>query len=285
MRFKLYRENGALNSPPVFDAFAQGLKRLGHSIVDGGEDVAVIWSVLWNGRMAPNKLVYETCRKNKRPIIIIEVGNLFRNTTWRICLNHINGLGEFGNTVNLDTDRPNKLGISIKPINLNRKQEILIATQHDKSLQWENMPSMTNWTLSMIEKIRQQTDMRINIRPHPRSPMPGIEHEFKNVYRQSPKKLTGTYDDFDIDYNYHCVINHNSGPTIHAALAGTPVISHESSLAFPVSDSIENIIDPTLPDREEWIVKLSHTEWTVDEISKGIPIKRLENLLEKQINT
>ena len=29
MRFKLYREYGALNSPPVFDAVEQGLKQLG----------------------------------------------------------------------------------------------------------------------------------------------------------------------------------------------------------------------------------------------------------------
>ena len=285
MRFRLYRENGALNSPPVFDAFEQGLRRLGHTVVNDGEDVAVIWSVLWNGRMAPNRAVYEDCKRNKKPIIIIEVGNLFRNTTWRICLNHIHGLGEFANDTDLDKSRPEKLGINVNPTNLDRKKEILIATQHNKSLQWEGMPTMADWTLNIIDKIRKHTDMAISIRPHPRSPMPGIEHEFKNVHRQTPKKLTGTYDDFDIDYNYHCVINHNSGPTIHAALAGTPVICHESSLAFPVSDTIENILSPTLPDRNDWIVRLSHTEWTVKEIGLGIPLKRLENIIKTQIKT
>jgi hypothetical protein len=51
--------------------------------------VGVIWSVLWQGRMRPNKTIYESFRKLNKPIIIIEVGNLKRGLTWRICLNHI----------------------------------------------------------------------------------------------------------------------------------------------------------------------------------------------------
>lgn len=42
MRFKLYREYGALNSKPIFDAFEQGLQSLGHESVLENEDVAVI---------------------------------------------------------------------------------------------------------------------------------------------------------------------------------------------------------------------------------------------------
>ena len=85
MRFRLYREYGALNSPPVFDAFEKGLRSLGHEIVTRNEDVAVIWSVLWQGRMARNQQVYQS----GKPIVIIEVGNLHRGKTWRISLNHI----------------------------------------------------------------------------------------------------------------------------------------------------------------------------------------------------
>lgn len=284
MKFKIFREHGALNSPAIFDAFEQGAIATGHEIVNTNEDVAVIWSVLWHGRMAPNQQVYERYRKHNIPVLIIEVGNLKRNETWRICVNHINGLGEFANNNDLDYERPEKLNIRLKPINHSRNNAILIATQHNKSLQWQGMPPMDRWLTSMIESIRMQTDMKIYIRPHPRSPMPGIEHEFKHVYRQTPIKVNGTYDDFNIDYNYHVVINHNSGVPIHAAIAGTPVICDRSSLAFPVSDTLDNIINPTLKDREEWLVKLAHTEWTVNEIAKGIPIKRLQSVLEKQVN-
>jgi hypothetical protein len=71
------------------------------------------------------------------------------------------------------------------------------------------------------------------------------------------------------------VINHNSGPAIQAAVEGIPIICDESSLAWPVSSSIDNIVNPVLPDRTEWFLKLCHTEWTVEEIAQGIPIQRL----------
>ena len=285
MRFKLFRQHGALNSPPIFDALEQGLKVCGHEIVDSNEDIPVIWSVLWNGRMMPNKQVFDAYRKVNKPVLIIEVGNLKRNTTWRISLNHIHGSGIFGNDENLDIDRPAELGINLKEINHNRNSDILIATQHSKSLQWEGMISMDKWVSSVIEKIRETTDRKIILRPHPRSPMPGIEHEFKNVTRQNPIHVKGSYDNFDINYNYHCVINHNSGVPIHAAIAGTPVICDKTSLAFPVSDKLENIDNPKLLDRHEWLVRLSHTEWTVEEIAQGIPIKRLEKDMLSQINS
>lgn len=285
MRFKLYRQFGALNSPSIFDAFQQGLQAQGHTVVSDNEDVAVIWSVLWNGRMSSNQQVYERCRRENKPVIIIEVGNLKRNETWRICLNHINGLGEFGANEDIDVNRPKKLGLQMSLPNTNRKEAILIATQHHKSLQWQGMPSMSDWTIQTINAIRKITDRPIVIRPHPRSPMPGIEHEWHNVTRQQPVQVTGTYDSFDINYNYHVVINHNSGPPILAAINGTPVITGDSSLAYPVSDKLENIEDPKLPDdRLLWFTKLTHCEWTVDEIKQGIPIKRLEKFIKMQVS-
>jgi hypothetical protein len=272
MRFRLYREYGALNSAPIFNAFEQGLKSLGHESVVEGEDVAVIWSVLWSGRMAKNQQVYQKCRATNRPIIIIEVGNLFRGKTWRICLENINGNGIFANDTNLDQTRPNKLGIILEPYKETRKSEILIASQHRASLQWEGQPNMQSWIEQMITNLRRYTTRKIIVRPHPRSP---VQVSLPNVTLELPKQILGSYDDFDINYHYHCVINHNSGPAVQAAIKGIPVICDSSSLAAPLSNNIENIENLQLPNREEWFLKLCHTEWTVDEISQGIPLARL----------
>jgi len=272
MRFRLYREHGALNSVPVFNAFEQGLKSLGHEIVNSNEDVAVIWSVLWQGRMAGNQPIYQKCRAEGKPIVIIEVGNLIRNVTWRISLNHINSLGEFGNNQNLDLARPEKLGIVLKDLANSRRDEILIACQHQASLQWQGQVPMAKWAQDMVYKIRQFSQRKIVIRPHPRSPfyldVPGASIE-------RPNKLPGSYDNFDINYNYHCVVNYNSGPAVQAAINGIPVVCDTSSLAYPVSEKLENIENPILPDRNEWFLKLCHTEWTVSEIAQGLPIHRL----------
>lgn len=282
MKFKLYRSFGALNSPPVFDAFAQGVKTLGHEIVENFEDVSVIWSVLWNGRMQANQQIYQQCAVTGRPIIIIEVGNLKRGTTWRICHQHINRLGIFGNTENLDPLRPQKLGIFLQPEKTQRRDEILIATQHSKSLQWQGMPNMEQWVQTTVSNIRQFSDRKVVVRPHPRSP---IRFDIPGVTIEIPNKILGSYDDFDIDYGYHCVINHNSGPAVQAAINGVPVICDPSSLAFSLSDSIPNIETPKLPYRDDWFLKLAHTEWTVDEIKQGIPLARLENTLKTKLHT
>jgi len=43
MRFKIHKDNGALNSAPIFAALEQGIKNTGFSVVDSGQDVDVIW--------------------------------------------------------------------------------------------------------------------------------------------------------------------------------------------------------------------------------------------------
>jgi hypothetical protein len=280
MKFKLYKSYGALNSPPIFSAFEQGVKAAGHTVVENNEDVSVIWSVLWEGRMQPNQQIYQHCVSNGKPIIIIEVGNLKRGTTWRICLDHVNSLGEFGNNENLDPLRPQILGVSLKPEQQPRKNEILIACQHPRSLQWQGQPSIEEWVRNTIQRIRRYTTRRIVVRPHPRSQ---IREKFVDAFVELPRQLPNTYDDFDINYNYHCVINYNSGPAIQAAIHGVPVICDSSSLAAKISEKWENLETPQLPDRDEWFLKLTHTEWTVEEITQGIPLKRLEKHLEEKL--
>jgi len=277
MRFKIHKTNGALNSAPVFAALEQGIKNTGFSVVDSGQDVDVIWSVLWHGRMQANQLIYNQCRAKRKPIMIIEVGNLIRGTTWRISLDHIHGLGIFGNSENLDQARPKTLGVELKPVDDDRNNKILIACQHERSLQWEGQSSMAEWVKQKVAEIRKFTDKSVVVRPHPRSP---VSLNIQGVTVEQPKKIPNSYDSFDINYKYHCVINHNSGPAVQAAISGIPVICDHTSLAFDVSDVIENINRPILPDRTQWFVKLCHTEWTVQEISTGVPIQRLVTTLK-----
>ena len=192
MKFKLYKNFGALNSVPVFDAFANGVRACGHKIVEDSEDVVVIWSVLWYGRMAANQQIYNACVKQNKPVVIIEVGNLKRGQTWRISEAHINGLGIFGNIENLDPSRPQKLGVSLQPEKIKRRNEILIATQHSRSLQWQGQPSMEQWVRDTIVKIKRHSSRRIVVRPHPRSQ---IREKFVDAVIEIPKKLSNTYDD------------------------------------------------------------------------------------------
>jgi len=281
MKFNLYRQHGALNSTDVFNAFEQGVKTLGLTVGNGDSAVPVIWSVLWQGRMMRNREIYYHAVKRNQPVVIIEVGNLIRGTTWRIGVNHVNRLGYFANDSDLDYNRHKRLNINLSPVNNKRKPEILIAAQHERSLQWEAQPSMSNWVMSTVKEIRKYTERPIVIRPHPRAPF-SFSHPTAKII--TPQKIANTYDNFDIDYAAHCVVNHNSGPGVQAAISGTPVIVDSSSLAADVTDTYENIESAKLPDRTAWFTRLCHTEWTVDEIKQGTPLKRLLPYIEQQLS-
>ena len=110
---------------------ANGLKTVENS---WDTDAAIIWSVLWNGRMRANQQVYEHYRRLNRPVIIIEVGALHRGRTWKIAVNHVTSQGYYGHTQDLDPDRPAKLGVMLSTNNI-RRPDIMIAAQHSRSLQ------------------------------------------------------------------------------------------------------------------------------------------------------
>ena len=159
MKFSLFREHGAQNSKPVFDAFANSLTGAGHTVVDNdyNSDVAVIWSVLWNGRMAGNEKVWLDFQAHNKKVIVLEVGGLKRGTTWKVAINGINRDANFGSSGN-DNTRANELGLKLKPWAFSGDR-IIICGQHDKSNQWKGMPSMSTWVLNTIDTIRKRTDM------------------------------------------------------------------------------------------------------------------------------
>ena len=275
MKVSLWTSYGALNSRPIFDAFEHSLISAGWTVShnDASADVNVIWSVLFNGRMGRNKEVWQ----QNKPTIVLEVGGIKRGTTWKVGLNGINRSAYFGPDNNND-DRYRLLGLSVKPWRTSG-EFILIAGQHDKSLQWQGMPSMSKWLMNTIDAIRTYTNRPILFRPHPRCPLPNIENEFKNVYRQQPVQLPNSYDDFDMSFdNVHATVSYSSNPGIHSVLNGVPAFVGTSSLAYDVGNDIDfmhDIENPCMPDRTQWLNDYAHTEYTVEEIALGIPLKHL----------
>ena len=278
MKFKLWREFGALNSKPVFDAFETSIYNNKFSVTDDSiADVHVIWSVLWNGRMAPNKFVWERAKASGKPVIVLEVGGIKRGTTWKVGLNGINRDAYFGDSGN-DSTRADSMGLVLKPWRSDG-EFILICGQNDKSLQWQNMPRMSQWVMDTIDEIQKYTDMPIIFRPHPRCRLDTIEHQYKNVFRDSPQKITGTYDDYNLSFQKaHAVISWSSNPGPQAIIAGIPAFVSHSSLAYDVANDIDflhDIRDPLRLDRRQWLNDYAHTEYTIDEIAEGKPLKLL----------
>jgi hypothetical protein len=275
MRVAYFPNQCAQNSRQPLEAALSSLRNAGHVLAEHSldADAAVVWSVLWHGRMAANQQAYMHYRSMGKPVIVIDIGALYRGETWKIALNNITAEGYYGHEQDLDWDRPRKLGISLA-INLSCNPAILLAGQHPKSLQVVSLGSQEDWVTSKVKELKTVTDRPIVYRPHPRA----------TVYRNKlpdginiiqPQPMPGTYDHFDLHFDFHAVVNHNSGPGIQAAIAGTRPVVDKSSLAYPVSVNLQDIEKPYEIDRDRWLVEICHTEYTINEIEQGLWLRRL----------
>lgn len=289
MIFGFFTDFGALNSEPVFAAFKNSVQAAGHQVVDGNwdmPDVAVIWSVLWHGRMKKNSEVWEHFTKQGKPVIVLEVGGLIRNKTWKVGINGINGEADFGHETDNPSDRLTKLKIKMQPWRPRTYQPkyVLILGQNANSHQWRDMPPMQQWIEDTITQIRTVTDRDIRVRPHPRSGLSDqwIKETIKNyndVYFNQPRHVAGSYDDYDFEKQLSdawCVVNWSSNPATQAVLNGVPIFTGPESLAAPVANlNLKRIEDPDMPDRQQWANNIAYTEWTTEEIAQGLPLQRL----------
>lgn len=274
MKFSFFDKFGALNSAPVFEAFARGLDR--HGIArchhDLNADVAVIWSVVWAGRMQPNRAVFDHYRTQSRPVIVLEVGMLDRGRTWKIGINGTGLHSQF--CPHIDTNRPKQFGIELRPWK-KLGNDIVICMQREDSEQWRGLPPARMWLDQTVQQLRSVSDRLIQVRPHPRQPA----FHIPGTIVSRPQRLRGTYDSYDFDQTLDqawCVINWNSGPACQAVISGVPVFTGPDSLAAPVGLQDWNRVEsPVRPDRESWLTRLAHTEWTVGEIESGAMLDQL----------
>lgn len=280
MIFDTFPKYAARNAAPVLEAFAQGLARHTATVSDHGRqgDVAVLWSQLWAGRMKPNQDIYRTYRDTGRSVVIIDVGTIRRNQTWRIVLDNNAHLAGHGH----DHTRRRMLGLDMQPWT-DQGQNIVIGMQRSDSNQWHGMPDTNVWLDDIVSRLRMYTQRPIVIRSHPRSPLTWHPH---NTVLRLPKHIPGTYDDFDFPQCLNdawAVVNWNSTPGIVSVLQGVPAFVGPSSLAAPVANTdLAFIESPRRPDREQWANDLAWTEWTVEEICRGEPQKFLLDLMRNQ---
>jgi len=287
MKLEVWTSTGPLNSKPIFEAFLQSLRDAGEEVVlntESNADVAVIWSVLWLGRMQPNLSVWRRYREQGKPVIVIEVGGLRRNESFKIGINGINRDADFANK-EFDDKRWPLFKHTFKPWNPTGEM-IVICGQHDNSEQWKNLPKMQDWIEKQIKEIRMYTTRPILVRPHPRNQINLNADKFQNVKVRLPKRDFKTYDDTDFKAvlsRAWAVVNHSSNPAMEAVINGIPVFVSESSLCHDVGNlSLADINTPAMPNRHNWANKLAYTEWFKDEIKAGLPWARLKKRLEEK---
>ncbi len=287
MKIEIWPKFGPLNSKKIFDCFIKSLRDANEQLYidqSAEADVAVIWSVLWQGRMKNYQRIWEKYRSLGKPVVVLEVGGLRRNESFKIGINGVNAKADFANQ-NFDAKRWPLFRHSFKPWK-NDGSKIIILGQHHTSEQWAGMPSMDKWFENQINEIRKHTDKLIEIRPHPRNLIRFNAKKYSNVRIKHPIMDRATIDDTDFKKSLNdawAVVNHSSNPAMEAVINGVPVFVSNDSLCRDVgNNNLNTIANPSKPDRQNWANKLSYTEWFADEISEGIPWKRIKQRLQEK---
>ena len=170
MRIEVWPMHGPQNSKEIFKKFIKSLQDAGDKVSidkETNSDVAVIWSVLWQGRMQSYKRIWDRYRDAGKPVVVIEVGGLLRNISFKIGINGINRDADFANQT-FDDQRWPLFKHELRPWNPTGDL-IVICGQHDASEQWKGLPKMSTWIEQQIKEIRKFTTRPILVRPHPRN--------------------------------------------------------------------------------------------------------------------
>tara|TARA_S200002703_G_scaffold152035_2_gene152019 strand:+ start:1065 stop:1928 length:864 start_codon:yes stop_codon:yes gene_type:complete len=285
MKIAVFPKTSAIAGKPVMSAFIESLKGEDYVICQNHErpdaDIVVMWS--WLLGMYGRDAIYNHYKKTNAKFVILEVGALQRNTSWKVAIGGINRDADFGNQ-HVDDSRLSLFDLTPSDWHA-AGDHIIICGQNERSIAW-NQGATAQWVNKMIGWISSQTDRPIWFRPHPRFPVHFKDADDKKIFVSQPKKLNhqGNIDEVDFAQavsQAHAVVNYNSNPAIESVLAGVPVYVDQSSLCWPVGNAIGSDIDnPVKPDRAEWCKQISYTEWFVEEIKQGLPWKRLrQNLI------
>ena len=171
------------------------------------------------------------------------------------------------------------IGIKLQP---NRKHgnHILICCQRDAGWSMEGK-GVVPWLHPMILRIKRYTDRPIRVRLHP-GDKKAKDHALR-IERLGHKNVTVSPITRPLmaDFNgAHAVINHNSSPTVAAAIEGIPVWVTDPSKAQagPVAHKdLSELENPRRFDRETWVQRLAMCHWRLDELKSGDCWRHMRN--------
>lgn len=276
--------------------FAQGIANTGDNIIVHDEptviDCDVALSVGWvheNSKTTPHlvfrrKIIDNQLSKNRK--ILLADSNLFlyknMDNPFHYLRYSFNGI--FPNTGIYCDDTPdpsrwNKIrrdiGISLKDYRANG-DHILLCLQRNGGWSMGNY-DVVDWTASTIKTLRKYTNREIIIRAHPGDKGSKDYLSPKNLMRKigilKGVRLSkpGTTLEQDLK-NCWAVVNHNSSPTVGAAIEGYPIFVTDpvrSQCSDIANTDLSQIENPNLPDRQPWVERISMFHWNFDEIISG----------------
>lgn len=177
--------------------------------------------------------------------------------------NGLNGHATFPEYPDDGGERFRSQGGIIKPWKKDGKY-VLILGQVKKDASLQGM-DIKDWYLEIAEKAKVH-GLPVYFRPHPDAWRRG---GYENI---GIPELKGTLDDALSGSKFTIAFNSNS--CLDSILAGVPCYAGDKgTMAYDLC--MKDIGEIIYPDRESLVHKIAFTQWTLDEIASGLPIKGL----------
>lgn len=196
--------------------------------------------------------------------LVIERGFIQREHYFMVGWGGLNGRADFCNDT-MPSDRRDQLGLNIEPWRSTGRHIVLCG-----QVPWDASVQHTDhnaWCRHTALDIRRFTDRPIIFRPHPLVPNGTIDMSGTDVIFTKNESLA---EDLR---NAWCVVTYNSNSAVESAILGIPVFAFDrGSMALPIANrALEHIESPMAPDRQAWLNNLAYTQWTLHEMSLGLP--------------
>jgi hypothetical protein len=173
------------------------------------------------------------------------------------------------------TKLSNELNVGLKDYRSNGNH-VLLCLQRNGG--WSmGGHNVMDWAASTITKLRQYTDREIVVRGHP-----GDKGTKDYLHPKTFMKRVGylkniRLSDEGVDLMHDlqdcwAVVNHNSSPTVGAAIEGYPIFvtdPYRSQCADIANVNLEDIEVPRLPERQDWANRLAMFHWNFEEVASG----------------
>lgn len=137
-----------------------------------------------------------------------------------------------------------------------------------------NGVDVTDWAVKTISELRKYTARPIVIRPHPGDKRAA---DYVSYFSKHDQLLDVTVGDPAIPLvnnlkNCWAVVAHNSSPTVGAAIEGIPIFVTDplrSQCRDIANTSLSQIENPQMPDRTDWLQRISQFHWSHAELASG----------------
>ena len=281
--------NSNLEKPLILDYFCQGVIAVGDTAVAHKEmsvldcDVALIQGFVHNdGKQMPHlnlrKSAIDRQYKNgKRSLVVDSNLFLYVNKTNPLHYLRYSFDGVFPTTgfyFDKDID-PSRWAKISRDLNLNLKpwrtsgNHILLCLQRNGGWSMGGFSSI-DWMNLTIASIRKYSNRPIVVRAHPG------DKKIKSILKINHKNVSLSTKENLVDdlRGAWATVVYNSSPSVASIIEGVPAFLTDSvpqhSQSFDVANTdISNIENPVMPNRQDWIEKLSMCHWNFDELKSG----------------